>query len=162
MKLALHRSITFWSGLFVLLPIILGWQDSMTYMSSASIGSSRGVFLGNGYAGIVIGYGWTASGHAEARRERLDSGGEKVDFSATPAPGFWGEGSVPEHRVAELMQRPDVWVVPVYSLGENFELWTTSVSFIYIPHWLILLTVALPWSILPYWRSRRRKRTITP
>ena len=33
---------------------------------------------------------------------------------------------------------------------------------LFIPHWLILLTVAALWLALLLWRARRRKRTITP
>ena len=33
---------------------------------------------------------------------------------------------------------------------------------LFIPHWLILIAVALPWAAMLLWRARRRKSIITP
>jgi hypothetical protein len=32
---------------------------------------------------------------------------------------------------------------------------------IFVPYWLLLLAVALPWTALVLWRARRRKRIST-
>ena len=48
---------------------------------------------------------------------------------------------------------PPVWAMPDVTLGGPFPR-------LLIPHWLILLGVAIPWSALLFWRARRVRKAV--
>ena len=52
MKLALHRSLNFWSGLLVIGFVSWAWWDSLTWMSSVSQAGRLSAY--SGYGGLCI------------------------------------------------------------------------------------------------------------
>ena len=61
-----------------------------------------------------------------------------------------------------LTRVPSPWQWPTGTM--NFPTGKGAVfdCAVFIPHWLVLLSVVLPWSALLLWRARRRNRISTP
>ncbi|WP_367871800.1 hypothetical protein [Luteolibacter sp. Populi] len=157
MKPRLHRSVTFWSGILVMAFISWAWADSF-----------RG--------GTWVRYGlWSATN---------SNGGVEVGFIDTPVPAPLATGLRTDYATRFSVV---VLPAPQWTRGKDFELedqtkarwfveklreitsyreylahrmslWPESSWGLFLPHWLILLAVALPWSGLLYWRARRRRR----
>jgi hypothetical protein len=144
----LHRSVTFWSGILVMGFICWAWRDSC---ETVSVVAYRELRSENAFSGVSI------------TRERV-----------MLVPAFWGR--LPptasfDQRLPRAFfirgnngMRPDTALLSEASLYGYHritkyegppELWA-----LFIPHWLLLLTVALPWSALLLWRARRWKRAV--
>ena len=161
MKQQLRRSLIFWSGLFVMLCIVWCWHDSMRYFSSATGGPSNGILLGNGFAGIVIGYDVDGGNPSGTERKEIHAGFEKIVFGPFTAPVLLGKRSVPVDRLDELTDRFSGADQPVYSLHEILELSSAHGHLIYLPHWIILSVFLVFWLALLVWRARRRRKRMT-
>jgi len=121
MKLALHRSATFWCGLLSLLFFLGVWIDSTRYSTGFALRRLQGV-------------------HEDGA----------LDLTFRHGPGNYHSSSVERLRFPSGEPR---WFAPYH--------WEYATGFFIrftIPHWLILLAIALPWSALLVWRARRRKR----
>ena len=60
---------------------------------------------------------------------------------------------------ATLRKQAEAW--PTTYLGiVKLNLSPTTVWGLFIPHWLIFLAVALPWTALLFWRARRRRKVL--
>ena len=162
MKHHLHRSITFWGGLLVMAFIVWAWQDSLQRSSTLWYRFSS---LASKWGGIQFAQGTLANPqrlhvlHEPLTRFPLEQ--ERL-----PQPGF--------HRAAELSPELRQALTDVamgtrkgFRLEEHFKMNMTLAPpgawALFIPHWLLLLTVVVPWTALLLWRARRRKRAaLTP
>ncbi len=156
MKLALHRSITFWSGILVIAFIAWTWWDSMHWESSARHGQYRFAQAGSGIclADLAVQINppddWSrqpvSMWQPFLKEFRLDAP-EMVLGTGRPDQKFdyyepdFGPRNAAACHFAEVLFPPQAGVRAVF-----------------IPHWLLLLAFALPWSALLGWRARRRKR----
>ncbi len=153
MKLALHRSIIFWSGLLVMAFVCWAWWKSE-----------------QGWVAVTR-PGWELShSHSMIRLERSDehfwipavrsgTGSEGAVREWLPAPLFRsgeeepGAGALGFSRLPMPMREQ----VAIYMAGAPREDWV-----LLVPHWLIVLAVAVPWLGLLVWRGRRRRHIIIP
>jgi hypothetical protein len=149
MKQQLHRSVTFWSGLLAMAFTAWGWWDSFHHVSGLSY---RRMDVMNDDGGVHATYRPGAHWSLEARyfdkplqfprfgpiqpwvfMHGRYGGGPREGFATLP------------HNVRDLYfmttadEPPGYWIL-------------------FIPHWLLLLAVALPWLALLLWRARRRQR----
>ena len=138
LKQDLHRSITFWSGILVMAFICWAWRDSMHSKMVAQVGDAR-----IHSAGGEIGFIHWPDGSPGYQNFQRRSGRFKV-IDNVPAAMMAAPLKPGEER--SLFKRPRL------GRGKNT---------LYLPHWLFLIPVILPWSALLLWRARRRKRALT-
>ena len=161
MKLALHRSITFWSGILVIGFICWAWRDSsgVHTIASASDWTLR-------HAGSVL----SISRSDGIQNNAPWSGRFPVESSTSPwdgaflaEPMFVRRTEDPEQRSrffaasgphSYVSRRPEAVHLFFIARGHGGG-WA-----LLIPHWLLHLAVALPWTGLLLWRARRRKRVL--
>jgi len=157
MKLALHRSVTFWSGLLVMGFLLWAWRDSyyrvgsMTYDTWAA-NSANG--------GMLVSY------HGTDRFPRFnasygDSPGMHPEWAwFQPLVVLRGKaGPPPDWAVTMPRMRDARNAYELHSLVNEYQprdRWR-----VYIPHWLPLLGFALPWTALLAWRAKRRRKRMT-
>lgn len=151
-KLALHRSTTFWAGLLAMGFVCWAWWDS----SRASNMWGRGdwllthcesqVSLGH----IQLGkHGWFSFADSEAASNRMQL--RRPVRVRHLGGNFWNDEQVQlSEPYSEIPDPDDLWLL--MGRKDNWQL--------FIPHWLILLAVALPWLGLLFWRARRRRTAI--
>jgi len=150
MKLALHRSVTFWSGLLVMGFILWSWGISyqwrsyVNYRGFAAIQAEGYVSLGR--------TGWPTARDAGAKR--VPRG--QYTFQLVPPP-FIARGQESIVDPAPSGPRP----------YRDALLWAYSSSpldawGVFLPHWVLLLAWCAAWLGLLVLRTRKRKRTITP
>lgn len=149
MKLALHRSITFWFGLLVMVFASWAWRDSEYF---ASRGHAGRFAWGNAADGCYLTY--TPGRSTELFNERVSG-----FFVLTYQKGDHGSYLVispllPDLNTFESPKKPAPAFHPPLLAKDSTE--TT----LYLPHWLILLAVATPWLGLLLWRARRRAASI--
>jgi len=156
MKLALHRSITFWSGLLVIAFIGWAWWDSMRHSSWAT---NSQIALTNEAGALWFshhGDGATIpTGSARYQLKRTDLNANWPPLKVLPPLCFVRGSYEPDLDYDSVDSYLDLTVQSYKVLPENW--WVLM-----IPHWLILLTVAALWLTLLFWRARRRKRVVTP
>lgn len=147
----LKRSITFWSGIFVIAFLFLAWADSILYESDMR----WNCFMAeNNNSGFQVNSVYSFSGFSALRDAKVYGGSNRVSLAPIiAAPLFLrgsGDRSIPldydpsgtyRQNLERMMTRraPEAWLV-------------------FIPHWLPLLAFALPWSGLLLWRARRHRR----
>lgn len=171
MKLALHRSITFWSGLLVMGFIVWAWRDSREFSSGVAL---RKFTVAHGGNGITI---WTRGDRPDWWRVR--SRNKFIAGPCCPPPLFirnedavrevFGERG-PQTRGIDLdaisTQNLDAYNRTmttwrhylVFKMAMNYHgPWQA-----FVPHWLLLSVAAVLWVALLAWRGRTRKRTTTP
>jgi hypothetical protein len=147
-KLALHRSITFWSGILVMGFICWAWRDSHPFESVARRGPA---LISNTKGFLCVGHLVGITGDDFHRSKAAT----EYAFELLPLPfSVWG-GSVrggtpapaPEDRSTETFRAAAI------------RSWSnvTPYRVVCIPHWFLLLAVAIPWFALLLWRARRRK-----
>jgi hypothetical protein len=143
MKFTLHRSIIFWAGILVIAFIGWAWIDSRSHQSRilglqlSAASTNHGIFI-------------------------TRQAGATSDFSAYRAPS---RSSNEPYRAPFLVRSratnpeiPDV--IPSLKewsqiMADHFPLGTWT---FYLPYWLILLALPIPWVLLLLWRARRLKR----
>ncbi|WP_265594924.1 hypothetical protein [Haloferula sp. BvORR071] len=153
MKLALHRSLSFWSGLLVISFILFIWWASQFAMVSAEAGSVKAI---NWCGGVSLIHNAVPSPHPAYRVNSYNRNWPRV----LPAPFFI--------RGKEIKDPVDSW----NSFGTSSSLpeWLESAYanqprsqwMLFIPHWMILPAAALPWIGLIAWRARRRRAELNP
>ncbi|QJE95972.1 hypothetical protein [Luteolibacter luteus] len=141
----LYRSITFWSGVFVMSFLFWGsWLSQGMYRSLAydpyAVASADGVLHISRSPGYSSGDRWSTTRFPSVKTwERfppplfLRGKGEPV--SSPEPPRLFREIA----KVAMSGQSPGAWVLA-------------------IPHWLIIFAAGLSWSVLLLWRARRTKK----
>jgi len=157
-KQALHRSITFWSGILVISFTCWAWWDSLSH---ASWGHFRDVAVINTRAGVQI-----SNVHRSMKGDASFLGfavsrdtpppTAKGYAPALTAPMFLrggnGEGGTLQGGGVE---DPETYAGRTrrYLANQHAGAWL-----VFIPHWMILLAAALSWTGLLGWRARRRGR----
>ena len=148
----LYRSITFWSGILVMIFIAWAWRDSMKAQSSLR----RHNFNAQNLWGSISVEKTPLFYRGDASRFPLDRSGGFSVFSDTPAfpPPLIlrGGGEESAYEVPELGIYHE-WI------KQRFRYLPQDSWIVLLPHWLLLALVALPWSGLLLWRSRRLHRT---
>lgn len=163
MKLALHRSVTFWSGILAMAFICWAWRDSTR--ASSFIVKDR-------WAVISV------------------TSRAMVDYRAYSSPSEWKAGQLEVAGMADyirvLNEFPLDWPrlvrgIKIEERMEFYEVGTVSGRTpnvvescyyqesgphtggpsdwcLFIPYIVILTAIAAPWTVLLLWRARRRKR----
>ena len=155
MKLALHRSLNFWSGILIMAFICWAWRDSMnrwTYLFSDHMEAS------NVASTLFLAY--TPNISMGLGAEQTDLAGapgisEQARTMPFPRPDFSRQLNDDEQVILTETckvrgRTPEGAMVEFYT--SDTAGWACA-----IPHWLILLAVALPWTALLIWRANRRK-----
>ena len=149
MKPALHRSLIFWAGLLVIAFTCWAWWDSCTHATGFQWKQLAASSAGHG---IQISHLTSLSQPFHGRRDATGS-----------YPAHWPHEFFPPPilvRAKETGPRDTNFVAT--SLRDAMQY---SVDFfgpdswsLYLPYWIILLTLLPPWSLLLLWRARRLKR----
>lgn len=154
----IYRWKTFWLGLLVTCFLTWAWHDSMR-SNSRVVWSPA--YAANGGGGISLG--------------RLSSRG-----IAPGSPVLWGR-DVPAFKIASpLFAAPlalrgggvasfdsdaaeAIYFAPSYreSMIAFMRCQPGKDGLLFIPHWLVLLAFALPWSTFLIWRTRRQRKLIS-
>jgi len=159
MKLALHRSMIFWSGLLVMGFIVWAWRDSLHHRCEAGWNA----LMGESEAACVI-----VTRRPDFGFRRVDWSSGRVDdryqqrhwvVEVFPAPDLirgmnYFDKSNPYGLKLEGQPSPSVLEMRARAMRkrqlDNWELQT--------PYWLLLLIVSCTWLALLAWRSHRRKK----
>ena len=153
MKLQLHRSIIFWSGILVMGFMAWAWRDSTHRHPLVTWGK----YWAMGYEGGVDLW----HNPTQNRELRFDALPGAPGPSPEMFPGiFFGHGIGQEADAAwdrEYQQQPSFRAKKQWGL----RLSTPEVWLLCIPYWLILVVVAGAWFPLLWWRARRRKKRMT-
>lgn len=158
LKLALHRSITFWSGILVMAFIGWAWRDSAWRWSYACFGDH---VVASQDSGVSISgepgahYRWSmyqstiapkGFGSASLRprfgRPGIARHGWRERWGKDPFPAEWVRREGFDPILADFYRRaplPGAWMS-------------------FVPYWLILLGVAIPWGALLAWRGSRMRK----
>ena len=156
MKYQLHRSITFWSGIVVMTFIGWGWWHSMTNHDTLCLGRIRGE---HGGTGVILRYN-AAEKDWSARSRKGFTLLQKEWQLVEMRPVRW-EIYFATPKELHLTRIPSPWQWPTGTMNFSTGTRTGFDCAVFIPHWLVLLSVALPWSALLLWRAKRRKRAVT-
>lgn len=143
-----HRSLTFWSGILVMGSICWAWRDSMTYSSYATVGKLQ---LWNDGALVQICWMQKKS-PGKLKTGRYPDRGRAATGPITAPMFIRGEDSNEEGlslKDGEALTYQNR-VVAVAKWGLPLRAWV-----LLLPHWLLLLAVAMPWSGALLWRARR-------
>lgn len=156
MKIALHHSMTFWSGLLVLGFFGYAWRESTLWNSQFMTGPYE---VRNHHSAVTMVYSGSAWNfdfdETRASYRELDR---------LPAPFFVrAEGRTWTPTRADL----EVWSEEVRDAPTERERMQINLRYrrasdwaLSIPHWLILLAFAVPWLALLLWRAQRRSKAI--
>ncbi|MCW1913842.1 hypothetical protein OJ996_09670 [Luteolibacter sp. GHJ8] len=155
MKLALHRSITFWSGILMMVFICWAWWDSLKSTTQPMWGScmmeSQGGALSFTYRPSGRRPGW----------EFFRNDYSRPISRLFPAPHFIRGGiehADPKTRQSYATKSDGAPMTPRESDAMNMMYRTDRDWLLSIPFWLHLLAFALLWSILLLWRAKRRNK----
>lgn len=164
----LYQSLTFWSGILVMGFICWAWWDSMRVISGVSraglVASNSAAFLAVGRMTNTVPSAVPPAPGIEFQRESLGLLHKSVVISSTPLPAFFTGGGAtdallwsPEDIIDPPPQVTYVRAFEYTMITQPHEDWL-----LVIPHWLILLAVAVPWSGLLLWRARRHRMAMQP
>ena len=162
MKAALHRSLTFWFGLLAMGFICWAWWDSLR---EGTRSNTDRFWLEHSWSGLTI-HRLSAS-HPPVygfRRERHIPAALKHPPERLPPPVFLRNGDMSVEEQNALADR--FWELngnPISFTRREALRWQMCLPpprdwIAFIPHWLVLLTVAALWLGLLFWRARRRAK----
>lgn len=153
MKQQLHRSLIFWSGIFVMIFIAWGWWDSFQATSSVAY---RYRVIRNADAGVMIG-SHPGGGTSVFQARRSETKLVHPPWSPCPGPFFvrGSGGFQPEWDDYKQRREATQSAHQRYLLLMHSE--PASDWVLFIPHWLVILLFAIPWSLMLVWRARRRR-----
>ena len=166
MKAALHRSITFWSGLLVISFICWAWRDSLKNMTLANSERFTVMHVLDGVTIHRLSAG--RSTYLSARFLRFPNPGRPAHWSSMPPPTFIRPRDVSAEEERELRARfeskdgkPANPSPPL--TREELIKWTLNTPpkndwILFIPHWPLIVCTALLWTCMLFWRARRRAR----
>ena len=147
----LHRSVIFWSGIFVMLSIVWLWWDSERHVTRLDSGIWM---LDQNQSAVML----LCTGKVRTRTPGIHRDPIARHFAPKlfPAPLIMRSRGVPvSYRDIRAQEHK------YYTMREDLIWdWTHLAAgslIIYLPHWLILTTFALPWAGLLIWRSRRAR-----
>ena len=159
---SLRRSITFWSGLIIILFLAWAWWDSERHWNSLH---RERFFIHSAWGGLHLDQHFSpvpASWPAFERKppELL------YKHRHEPFPGpfllregrIWDEGS--EELLARAQRNRDKTVEYTTQEFMKFSsLFGRSRDWVlFIPYWLLILSTAMAWTALLFWRSQRKRR----
>ena len=152
MKLALHRSITFWSGILVMGFIGWVWWDSLS--SSSVIAYQRQKISCN-----IGGLSYSQNSHygngtLETNRSPLSNTFKELRHEWFPRP-YWIRGGGPPEKAGPGTQSIEEWH------REWISTQAKGVRLLRVPLWLLMVGFGLPWIGLLLWRARRRRMRMT-
>ena len=171
MKLALHRSIAFWSGILVVGFLCWAWHDSERLWTTIEKGQTG---INNGWGGLSLGSGtWEPKPGSPLKYERKSTA-SMADYyrhapEILPAPFFLRARDIPKAEHERLIHQ----LLYDGAHGERApftirEMATISVGsgpahcwVLWLPYWLLIAFTATAWLALLFWRARRRNK-ITP
>lgn len=166
MKQQLHRSVTFWSGLLVMIFIGWAWQDSERFWTNASY---QRVTAHNGWGGLLVFYNTPRASTGPEFARHPQSIGFLHRSKVLPAAQFLRVEDVTEAQQEELLKRlfvrgddgkvtfhPELCTMREFMSMFSIPMRPGS-SALFLPYWLLLLAIALPWTGLLLWRARRRR-----
>jgi len=145
----IHRSIAFWFDVLLVIFICWAWRDSYRYGSGVMVPNWS---CSNFWGGVHVSHAGTGTGQWSAQRERVARASallfQRPYFLRGQGkqlpPGYrWSYESPSSYEWASYFYRyytPDMWVL-------------------FIPHWLIILTIVILWLGLLVWRGQRIKRS---
>lgn len=162
----IHRSVTFWCGIFVITFVCWLWRDSFSHLSGIWVRtapSGTGMNISSRTSILTLEHNTSPSAvrggklHHYRTRMPVDP---KWEVSILPLPAFERGGGF---SIDSTGPRPPSFSDVRTHLDLQRRLMTIRPardwSFM-IPHWLILAGVALPWSGALLWRARRNKRNL--
>lgn len=154
MKLVLHRSITFWSGIIVMVFICWAWRDSKEHWSCSTFKS----WHAQHYKSAFI---FGSNDHTTPLRwQRLPASAYPIqEEEYFPAPYLtWGSERRYVHALTAMQREQRTLREKTLGLMEKAKrhIWMS-----FIPHWLILLAVGAVWLGLLFWRARRRRKVLS-
>ena len=150
----LLRSITFWCGILVMGFICWAWRDSQRASSFVSWSSGE-VRLLEGSLGLQYSPGLQVPKTPRGRAE-IVRGDQEFRSFPFPRPRF-ARGGEPSSASDPIDgEPPEPTLQDAILLGMSFR--PASWWVLFIPFWMILLAVALPWVGLLLWRARRIRR----
>jgi hypothetical protein len=155
----LSRSVTFWSGILVMGFISWAWRDSSRVYTIAS--ASGWTVQQAGSVLSIYRTGAVPNNDPWTGRFLVDPSTAPWDGAFLAEPMFVRSTGDPEIRSrffaasgphSHVPRRPEA--VHLRSIFFSYvEGWA-----LLIPHWLLLLAIALPWAGLLLWRSHRMRR----
>lgn len=161
MKLTLHRSLTFWSGILVMLFIAWAWRDSL---KSQSWMGNRSFVVMNVSAFVALHHQTdppipigAPAPRFETRREALPRL-KGIEDPLLPPPLFLRGGG---ENIHDFMARGESMkpVKTSHELQRNLIHFRPRADWsLLIPHWLLLAGVGVAWAGLLAWRAKRRNR----
>ena len=155
MKLALHRSITFWSGLFVMSFIVWAWRDSMTHLAAAGWNSLHAGSYGSLVVVGSLGGGLPGGGDFQVNRETMNFADRNMVAPVIARPAFATGGELDPAR----RDYTESVVLTVTDQLVREMMWRPKGCWrLLLPYWLVLLLFASGWVGLLVWRARRRER----
>lgn len=148
----LHRSLIFWSGIFVM--IFIGWLWRESERRVTSIDSGLWAINQAQSAVMILRTGTVRTRSPAFHHDRIEQS-FTIDFF--PAPLFMrsrGEAASYNQHRAQQRSGPTMRQSIIWNLTHTGE----GTVIFYLPHWLILLTFASAWAGVLVWRSRRIRR----
>ena len=157
----LHRSLTFWAGLLVMASLLWGWWDSMRHLTvlrhsdhaMISAGGGLTVSRWDGFwmtgSGFVFEHG-TFEGNSESLREV----GLRWPIYLRNSGPVWQERMM-THFLLPGDGKPEDPLTPLLLapvMGGQGD-WM-----LYLPYWLLVLVLPLPWGAMLVWRWQRISR----
>ena len=153
MKPALHRSITFWAGLLVIIFTCWAWWDSCTHATGFQWKQLGASSFGRG---IIISR-WTSwSGPFQGRRDAMPS------YPAYGPHEFFPPPFLVRARETNPLESNLVATSFRDAMQNTADYFGPGSWSLHLPYWLILLALLIPWSLLLLWRARRLKRASLP
>jgi len=154
-KLALHRSVTFWSGVVVMVFICWAWRDSLSNLSEVvhEIGAIQSV-----PDGVLVSHGTNEGSGLKLQHEPHRSFVLEVRRQRLPRPFFLRGKNQPlddGQGAGKPALTQEAWLRNWIS-GNPPRVWM-----LFIPYWVISLFAAIVWTGLLLWRARRRKQAST-
>lgn len=149
----LWRSLVFWGGLLVMIFIVWSWVDSTGCISAVSW-RYRGVNVRD--SGVTVFFNRNQGREFWTERMDMSGGGARPWVMRLGRPGFVRERDyLRKLQLDEPMDQQlkvharGVWQSSLFGGGKK-DGWVC-----FIPHWLILLAVAVLWAGFLGWRWRR-------
>ena len=149
MKPALHRSLIFWAGILVIIFTCWAWRDSYSQVSRLIW---KQFTIASAARGIFIDCEPLARQSLTVERETLSTYPLNWPRETFPSPFL-----VREEEAAKLPEsEPSSFQASIESAVAETGPGSWS---LYLPYWLILLALPIPWIFLLLLRARRLKQT---
>ena len=145
----LHRSLTFWAGLILILFTCWAWRDSCQNFSMLNWKKISATSVSRGF--MIARYTGATRPRPEVERLPATSYFTDLKQEILPAP------FLVQYRKAPLPTgHPDSWTLKqLHEAGTNIS--GPGSWCLFIPYWLILLSTLLTWTALLFFRARRRR-----